>query len=297
MNQQQVDSVRNAAILLEDVNLLLAHDLMALALEYRPSGLFIGEKLETYKAKLAPQFKVKNLLQSGKLALIPAGFRCHTKQHLAESLGVEQASLPFDSGFFSPHSVASILRNKEIRLSYSQGDDKTHSVCIKSEHFLDERLGRGIEFRRSSYEELSSLVASRQQEDISKYLDSTFGYYTLDERNMFVLAHYNWHKFSAKENNNGIIDPKINVPNINGLLNRRLKRMFDLCEVAEYVVFVVGEFQEYEFITIDEETFNLSDLGSLNDAAREVIGGKCVVAKYSEIDTAIKLLKTIGVPD
>lgn len=161
-------------------------------------------------------------------------------------LGVSQASLPFDSGFFPPASVASVLANPKINMRFD--DEKlTHSVCLKFEGCTDSAGNRGIEFKRSSYDEINTIVTSKNIENINQYLDSTFGYYTLDENHKFVLAHYNWHEFSDKSKYKGITDPTLNLEAINKSLNKRIDRLFDICNSAKYIFFIYGEYQNYEY--------------------------------------------------
>ncbi len=52
MEQNEVNLVRDAALLIEDVNLELAYDLMCLAGKYRSDGQFIKNKIHQYKKKL-----------------------------------------------------------------------------------------------------------------------------------------------------------------------------------------------------------------------------------------------------
>lgn len=295
MNQQQINLIRDAAVLLETKSLEMAHDLMAIAHENRPQGQFIKKKLGEYKEQLKPLKKVKELFESGELAMIPAGFRCFTKMEIFKKLGLKQASLPFDNGFFSPYSIASILRNKNIQINFPEENNNTHAVCIKTENHTYENLGQGIKFEKSTYDEINLLAVDKKQKDINRYLDSTFGFYTLDIKNKFVLAHYNWHRFHDEEKSKGVYNVGVNISNINEMLNARIERMFEMCRKAKYVVFVFCNLQNYKYMAIDDDLYNLDDLEFLSETAKDVFGGKCLTTKLSEISTADKLLRKIGI--
>lgn len=170
--------------------------------------------------------KLRKLLASGELVIVPIGFRCYTKGKIKEYLDIEfKKSYPFDSGFFPPLSVANLLINKKINLNNSRVKTN-HLVCIKHENHEDPTLGRGIKFIKSTYEEINLTVKNREMPDINKYLDSTFGYYTLDTENQFILAHYNWHVYANRDKPGRVYDPIGNIKNISNTINRRLDRMF-----------------------------------------------------------------------
>lgn len=234
------------------------------------------------------EFKLRDMIKAGEIAIIPAGFRCYTREHIRKKFKFNQPSMPFNSGFFSPSSIASIIRNPIINLKYPE-NTLTHSVCIKYENHMDSALGRGIKFQKSSYAEINSLATSRDLMGINKYLDHTYGYYTLDMQHNFVLAHYNWHVFATQSKSKGIYDPNINIENINKTLNRRIQRMFDLCNSSKYVFFVVGEFQKYNYMMIDDKYFDLHNFSELADTVKSAFNTKCFVTSFADIDSADKL--------
>lgn len=297
MKHSHINLIRDAAIALEDVNLEMARDLMELAHQERPEGTGIINKLKYYNRKLRPltdnEKIIKNLLDSGELVLIPAGIRCYTKSILFKCFGLEQASLPFDSGFFTPDSIANILESGTINLEYPDPNN-THKVCIKHEDCYDSELGNGISFKSSAYEYINEQAKNREQPDINKFLDSTFGYYTLDVKNQFVLAHYNWHVFANESKSQGVYDTKANILKINDILNKRINRLFTMCEKAKYIFFTVGEFHSYKYMSIDEVCYDLTDFKRLSAVSNKLFSGKCVVEKITDIDTADKLLKKIN---
>ena len=243
---------------------------------------------------LAPrsEIKLKKRVKTGEIVIIPAGFRCWTKGHIYNNLRVKQPSLPFDTGFFTPSAIASILKNPRINLEYDD-NNSTHFVCIKSEGYEDSAVGYGIKFERASYSEINSLAISRDMGDINRYLDDTFGYYTLDVKHNFVLAHYNWHKFSNNDKSNRIHDPKINLERINEILNRRIQRMFKMCKSASYIFFIVGEFQEYQYMMIDDKYYDLNCFKEIINAAELAFNARCFVVKVADVDSAAKLLAMI----
>jgi len=300
MKPYQINIIRDAAIFLEDKDLKMAHNLMNIAHEFRSDGPLIKKKLKKYQQQLQEQQilqeqkVLKNLIDNGTIAIIPIGFRCYTKMNIFKSLGLKQASLPFDAGFFSPYSIVKVLQAKKIELNYFGKEDSTHSVCIKLENYKDILLGRGIKFKKSTYEEINKLTKNKSQKDINSYLDSTFGFYTLDNKNKFVLAHYNWHFFSDDSKSEGIHDPSINIPKINTILNNRLERMFELSGKAKHVIFVYLNSQGYKYMAIDDDIHDLNDLSYLSQTAKDIIGDKCVVTHFSEVNTVSKLLEKIG---
>jgi hypothetical protein len=234
------------------------------------------------------------LLASGDLVIVPIGFRCYTKAKIEEHLGVKfKKSYPFDSGFFPPLSVANVLMNKKVDLTNGQYKP-SHVVCIKHENHEDSTFGLGIKFIKSTYAQINSTVKSREMPGINKYLDSTFGYYTLDIKNQFILAHYNWHVFAYKDRPDRGYDPIANISNINNTLNRRLDRMLRECNNAKYILFIFEETQGYHFMMIDECFHDLHDLNSVEKATKEVFAGSiCIVKKLSDVNSPKKILSLL----
>lgn len=234
------------------------------------------------------EFKLKVMIKSGEVAIIPAGFRCYTKKNIFGKLNFKQPSMPFDSGFFPPSSIASVIKNPKINLEYPESS-LTHAVCTKYERQNDSLLGFGIKFKKSSYAKINSIVENREGMGINRFLDSTCGYYTLDLTHNFILAHYNWHKRATLEQSKGVYDPCLNLKQINEIFNKRIRRMFDLCNSAKICFFVVGEFQKYNYMMVDDDYFDLNDFTELESTIRDVFSAKCFVATVSDIDTADKL--------
>ncbi|MEL6439374.1 MAG: hypothetical protein AAFQ80_08995 [Cyanobacteria bacterium J06621_8] len=292
LSTQTVNTLRDMAVEMESSNLRVAKELMHLAYLARPNGPFIKNKLKQYDRMLnssPSNLQLKNMLASGELAIIPVGFRCHTKKKLKKHLGVIQASFPFDNGFFPPVSIASVIRNQRIDLNF-QDNNSNHTVCIKYENYHDSVHGKGIKFKKSTYEEINAHAVSRDQDDINQYLDATYGYYTLDLKHKFILAHYNWHVFAHPKYSKGISDPKVNIDNINSILNRRISRMFDVCHAAKYIFFVFLEDKKHDYMMIDDQYLDLNDLGTIDTAIKKTFTAKSFVLKFSEVNSSEKIL-------
>lgn len=297
LQPKAVDAIRDLAIKLELDDLEVSQNLMSIAHEARPSGEFIKFKLEEYNRKISEkaeksEAELKKLIASGEVAIIPIGFRCHTKMNISDSLGVYQTSLPFDSGFFPPSAVVSILNNPKVALNFSD-NGLTHSVCTKHEDDVDSDFGRGIAFKTSSYDEINSIVTDKEIVNINRYLDSTFGYYTLDVNHKFVLAHYNWHKFAQKSKSQGVTDPKLNLQKINDSLNKRIERMYDLCRAAKYIFFIYGEYQNYAYMKINDQYSDLKDLSGIKSAVDNKFKAQSFVGSSAEFDSPHKILDAI----
>lgn len=226
--------------------------------------------------------RIKKLIDEKEVILIPCGFRCHTKSALELNLDIKQASLPFDSGFFSMESICNILRNEVVSLSFDN-----HMVCKKEEKFKHPSYGKVLKFTPSSYDEIDSIIENCEKSEFNKYLDTTYGYYTWDRDNDFVLAHFNWHKNSQYES--GVYNRLENINNINTLLNRRIERMFELCHKAKIIIFVVGEFQGYEKMIIDDRVFSTKNTSILSESVMSKFGAKAKVLNFDEVSSYLKL--------
>jgi hypothetical protein len=140
LKSKTVDAIRDLALQYENKDLQVAFELMKLAHEERPQGPFIKRKYLQYQNDLEilseNQSKIIELVGNGNIAIVPIGFRCFTTKLILENFGVKnQVNLPFDSGFFSPNAVASVMQSKKISLTFDdQGN--THSVCIKNEKIM-----------------------------------------------------------------------------------------------------------------------------------------------------------------
>lgn len=218
------------------------------------------------------------LVASGDLAIVSAGFRCFTKTELTKQLGIKQESLAFDSGFFPPVTVARMLDNDVINPTAG------HTACIKTENFQHQDMGLGIKFEPSTYAEIDALATAPNMPGINSYLDNTFGYYTLDKANGYVLAHYNWHRFGAGKGGR-VHNVTANIKAIGELLTKRLNRIKQKCRDADKVLMVVGETQGYRHMTIGDHHFALDDFVPIMEAANRQFGSKCRVVSLDDVAT------------
>ncbi len=232
--------------------------------------------------------RLHNQVASGELAIISAGFRCFTKTEITKQLGIAQETLAFDWGFFPPSAVARMLESDTIDLQ--QG----HTACMKFENFEHDRFGKGLRFTSSSYDEIDRLASSPIVPDLNQLLDSTFGYYTLDVTNRFVLAHYNWHKFASGKIGR-VWDVPANVRSAGELLTNRLKRLKQKGMNARAVLLVLGETQGYKYMMIDDDVLFLDDYSAVTDAAIGLFGRKCQIVTLDDISTPEKTLELVRI--
>jgi len=234
----------------------------------------VGEMQQTDTARQ----HLSELMKSGELAIIPVGFRCFTKIELEKQLGVDQETLVFDNGFFPPVAVARLLAGKTVDL------DAGHTACIKFENHVDGNNGLGIRFVSSTYSEIDQLATSPDLPEINRFLDSTFGYYTLDVANRYVLAHYNWHSFGAVGDR--VHNVAENVAATSEILTRRLERIMQRCYNARSILFVLGETQGYQYMQIDDEVHDLHNFAPIAQTTHDLFGEKCKLVTLAEIASA-----------
>lgn len=238
---------------------------------------------------------IRQLISSGELLIVPIGFRCFTRRRIENMYGpIHEKTLPFDAGFFPPQSVASMLRNMEAFPEVEPMQDR-YPVCIKSEKQHDANKGHGIVFKTSSYIDIDTAIKTCRRKDRNKYIDSTLGYYTLDIKNNFVLAHYNWHQLASLSDPKKSSDPLENIKNISRMLSRRLERMINDCRKANWVVFTYAETQGYDFMKIDDQYFDLKDLSVITKAASCMLPQSDIFVKpWEDINSPKKLLDVIA---
>lgn len=298
LDPKTIDALRDLAIEHENSNLVVAKELMHLAHLARPDGPYIKYKLEEYinrlKYRSPEEVKLSELIASGDVAIIPIGFRCFTSKKIKKDFNISYPSLPFDNGFFPISSIVSIFKDPVVNLNYPDTDCKTHTVCIKYENYQDKKYAKGIKFEKSTYDEINALVKESDSRNVNNYLDSTCGYYTLDVKHNFVLAHYNWHKYADHRYSKGIVDPFINIKNINSIMNRRISRMLEICNIAKYIFFIFYENQGYKYMMIDDDYFDLMDLSDFKDLVSDMFNAKTFVLTSDEVSDSKGLLDLIG---
>ena len=158
LSSNTINFLRDRALSVEKRNPKVAYELMLLSHHARPEGKFIKRNLKRLEEKLRCINTLNTMVGSGELAIIPIGFRCHTKLELEEKFHIQQPSLPFDSGFFPAESIMSVLNNPTINLDFYLKD--SHKVCIKSENAVNKFYGKGVHFKASSYAEINELIES-----------------------------------------------------------------------------------------------------------------------------------------
>lgn len=93
LSNKAIDVIRDIAIDVEKNDLNVARELMHLAHLMRPSGYAIKTKLNTYDSELCltdAEKKLRFLVQTGVIAIIPIGFRCNTKNLIRKRLKISQ---------------------------------------------------------------------------------------------------------------------------------------------------------------------------------------------------------------
>ena len=173
--------------------------------------------------------------------------------------------MPFDNGFFPPSAVESVLRNPSIFMDYA--DTNSYSICMKDEVCFSRRLGIGVAFSSSSFDCIDELVNSASMDGLNAYLDSTFGYYTLDTYHKFIIAHYNWHPFAKKLAPARSVSRRTNLENIRHTLNRRIDSLFRQCEASKHILFIFDNHDQYSFMSINNDIFSLTNLGGIKEQA------------------------------
>ena len=291
LSPRTFNTLRNMAIELELNDITTARQLIRLAYSVRPDDPSIKQLCDRIFNPSKSDLKLKKMLASGELAIIPIGFRCHTKMVLRDHFSWVQATLPFDNGFFPPISVANVIKEKKVNLNFDDVN-LNHTVCVKDENHHDLVHGKGIKFKKSTYEEIDTYVINRDMDGINQYLDGAYGYYTLDLKNNFILAHYNWHIYSPYQSPQGIYDRSSNLDKINNMLNRRIKRMFHICNAAKFILFVFIK-GHYNYMMIDDIYFNLNDLELVKNAVEEAFTTKSFVVNFSEVNSSEKILELL----
>jgi len=168
-------------------------------------------------------------------------------------------SLPFNNGFFTPQSIASILKSENMNFLLSgTREPKNFSFCKK------------IDGKCNSFQEISESEIDEQIKDgyNNQFLDDSCGYYTLNKEHNFVLAHYLWHKSSKnyKTNYRNTIDI------LSGMFQRRLNRLNELCANHKNKFFIHYHHQPYNSVKINNNEYDLTDMGILKNQLTESFG-------------------------
>ena len=287
-----IKQIRDLAIDLENEDILAAYSLMKMVYEANQNAPLIRKKFLEYQRRVEfnnLKRELGLLNKKGEVAIVPVGFRCFTKRLVQNRLEISQPSLPFDNGFFPPHSVESILKNPKVSIKFS--DKKSFQICKKYEKYNHPKYGYCIKFNLSSKEEIDLVLSNlkinklgdfKKVENYNYYLDNSGAYFTLDTEHNYVLAHYNWSKLSPNKLSKGITDMEFHLENITSTLNRRIERMMDICHSAKKIFFIYHNSQKYKNMLIDEMKFGLEDISKLRRTANEIFQSKIHILNTSE---------------
>ena len=80
-----------------------------------------------------------------KILHIPCGFRCFTEGVMREKFGIQQISLPFDSGFFNASSIIKLMEKDEFEINLNNTNP-----CIKTENYVKDDK-KGVKFKEVNY--------------------------------------------------------------------------------------------------------------------------------------------------
>lgn len=137
-------------------------------------------------------------------------------------------------------------------------EGKDYRVCIKDEYIEDSGGSMCIRFQESSYAEIDERISHPGQPNINRFLDSTFGYYTLDTRHGYVLAHYNWHKFACGIKGDRPESSKSWLKGAEQIMNRRLSRLDTMCRTARSILCVHDKLPSLKTLKIGPVDYQLS---------------------------------------
>ena len=192
-----------------------------------------------------------------KILHIPCGFRCFTQVRMKHKFGIQQASLPFDSGFFSGSSIIKFMESDKFEINLNNTNP-----CIKTENYIKDNK-KGVKFKEVDYNLINQFIKKNRYDD--SYLDTTKGYYTLCKEFGWVLAHYNWHPSSKRV----ITNPDKNIPIINKTLNRRRTRLCELINLSSEINLYffnkkdLHSLIEQEFLIINDKYHNIKEESAL----------------------------------
>ena len=198
-----------------------------------------------------------------KCCFIPVGFRCNTKATLIKNNLVTR-SLPFDSGFFPPHSITSVLRSGELKLTLNEKlEPMNFSLATLT-------YTGGIHFTKRS--EMEILKMSNQSDSFhalgeERLMDvPTHGYFATHLEHKFTLAHYLWTKHSQhyKTHYTNLIT------DINKMFQRRLDYMYEICN-QNFPIFIFTREGKQDYF-VNNEKFKLDSFVELKEELNKQFG-------------------------
>jgi len=174
---------------------------------------------------------------------IPCGFRCHTKEVMRERFGIQQASLPFDYGFFTPRSIINFLESETCEFNL-------HNTSPVTKNFT----AHGFDFETTSYEKINDYVGYGSVESFDtlpgygRYLHpdkNAPGYYILCKDYGFVMSNY-IHPPWSKHYTSGL---EQDFKNLTSIMNRRKIRLLRWMESATTINLYMYEGRGLKFIS------------------------------------------------
>lgn len=78
------------------------------------------------------------------------------------------------------------------------------------------------------------------------------------------------------------------------MMNRRIKRMFDICEKAEKIIFIHYESQNYKFMAIDTDFHDLRDFRKLESVLLKKFGDKYEFNRFYDTESLSEYLISLG---
>jgi hypothetical protein len=205
---------------------------------------------------------------------IPCGFRCWTENFIRNNLGINQASLPFDYGFFTPRSIINFLESEtcEFNLHNTSPGMKFQNapeICFETTSY--EKINDHMGYTKSGG------IALPVPRGVTRYLHGGRlkypGYYTICKDYGFVMSNYIYPPWSAHYTNGLEQDFK----NLNSIMNRRKIRLLELMKSATTINLYMHEGQGFKFMKIDAISSNImEDQHLLLDYVRLRFPGKHV---------------------
>ena len=216
----------------------------------------------------------------GTCCFIPVGFRCSTKVTLAKNNLVTK-SLPFDSGFFPPCSITSVLREGELKLSLNEKLEPNNFSLATLNY------SGGINFTARVEEEIEKM--SNESDTFYKLgheqlMDSpTHGYFATHLEHKFTLAHYLWTKHSKnyKTHYTNLIT------DINKMFQRRLDYMYEICN-RNFPIFIFSRESRQDYF-VNNEKFKLDSFVELKEELNKQFGDNLLLifSQYTDENNVV----------
>lgn len=190
---------------------------------------------------------------------IPVGYRCNTAQIL-KKFKLMTKSLPFDTGYFPPESVARVIKSQNMQLVYDKhGKFGNVKLC---------EIIPGGGFKTTTENKLHKKI--EDEGPSIKLLGGNGGYYSCHTEHYYMLAHYLWHESSPIYKT----DYKNVILEVSEMFQRRLKRVNELCNTYNnrFFIYYIGVPAPVNTLTIDNVDHDLTDMSLLKNQLNESFG-------------------------